>query len=240
MRARLAVLVIGGVMIAWVGSGCGDDSESVPTADELAADLLAPDDLDGAWSVSVPDDADDVTVDVTGVVTDEMRDMLPTLELCPEAGEDAQAAAAGLEWDAFMQLELETDDPIRPPDDRTGHMVFLQEYLLAMDPTETTTTFDLLRQGAEACVGDFEADEEGPGHVEMMEVPDLGDDSYGVLTTVEEAGGWAEWLLHQAVVRDGSVLTVLVVTDIRAGDGVEPYFTVGDVGDIARTAVDKV
>jgi len=234
MRARLAVLVVGGVMIAWSGSGCGDNGESVPTADELASDLLAPDDLDGAWSVSAPDDA----VDVTGVVTDEMREMLPTLELCPEASEEAQAAAAELEWDAFMQLELQTDDPIRPPDDRTGHMIFLQQYLVAMDPAETTTTFDLFRQGSEACVGDFEADEEGPGHSEMMEVPDLGDDSYGVLTTVEEAGGWAEWMLHQMVVRDGPVLTVLVVTDIRAG--VEPYFTVGDVGEIARVAVDKV
>ncbi len=234
MRARLAVLVIGGVMIACSGSGCGDNGESVPTADELASDLLAPDDLDGAWSVSAPDDA----VDVTGVVTDEMREMLPAFEFCPDASQEAQAAAAGLEWDAFMQLELETDDPIRPPDDRTGHMIFLQQYLVAMDPAETTTTFDLLRQGSEACVGDFEADEEGPGHSEMMEVPDLGDDSYGVLTTVEEAGGWAEWMLHQVVVRDGPVLTVLVVTDIRAG--VEPYFTVDDVGDIARIAVDKV
>jgi len=239
MKARVAFLVTSGVLVALTGSGCGggDDAGAVPTADELAAELLAPDDLDGAWSVTVPDS--DVEVS-SGVVTDEMRDLLPGFELCSNASEEAQAAASGLEWDAFMQLELETDDSIQPPDDRTGHMIFLQQYLAATDSADTTATFDLLRQGTEACLGDIEAGEEGPGYAEVMDVPELGDDSYGVLMTVAEAGGWAEWLLHEIVVRDGPVLMVAVVTDIRAGDGVEPYFTIDAIGDIAKAAVDKL
>lgn len=240
MKARTALLVSVGVIVALAGGGCGggDDTESVPSADELAAALIAPDDLEGAWSVTAPDD--DVDVDMSGVVTDEMRDLLPEFGLCPNASGQVQAAAAGLEWDAFMQLELETDDPIRPPDDRTGHMIFLQEFLVAADPADTAETFDLLRDGIEACLGDIEAGEEGPGYADTMEVPDLGDDSYGVLTTIEEAGGWAEWRTHQVIVRDGTVLMSFVVTDIRAGDDVEPYFTIGKIGDIAQTAVDQL
>ena len=239
MKARVAFLVSSGVLVALTGSGCGgsDDAGAVPTAEQLAAQLLAPDDLEGAWSVTVPDS--DVEV-LSGVVTDEMRDLLPGFELCPNASDQARAAASGLAWDAFMQLELETGDSITPPADRTGHMIFLQQFLAATDPTDTAATFDLLRQGAEACLGEIDAGEEGPGYAEVMDVPDLGDDSYGVLMTVEEAGGWAEWRLHEIIVRDGPVLMVTVVTDIRAGDGVEPYFTIDAIGDIAQTALDKL
>jgi putative hemolysin len=240
MKARTAFLAIGGATMVLAASACGDGDDAAPVAtpDELAASLLSPGDLEGAWSVTVPDD--DVDIDLSGVVTEEMRDLMPGFELCPDASEAAQSAATGLEWDAFMQLELTTDDPIQPPDDRTGHMIFLQEFLLATDTDDTAATFDLLRDGIEACLGDIEADEEGPGYAEAMEVPELGDDRYGVLTTVDEAGGWAEWRLHQVIVRDGSALMSLVVTDIRAGDDVEPYFTIDAVGDIARTAVGKL
>jgi len=48
MKARVAFLVIGGVVVALAGTGCGggDDTEPVPMPDELAADLLAPGDRD--------------------------------------------------------------------------------------------------------------------------------------------------------------------------------------------------
>ncbi len=238
MKTRTSLLVVGGVIIALAGSGCGggDDAESVPTADELAADLLAPEDLESAWSVTVFPDG----VDTSGVVTDEMQDVLPGFGLCPDASEEAQTTTSELHWDAFMQLELDTGDPIEPPNDRTGHMIFLQQYLAATEPADVRTTFELLQQGSEACFGDFEADEEGPGSVESMEVPDLGDASFGALMTMEEAGGWAEWRLHHVIVRDGPVLMILVVTDIRAGDDVEPYFSIDDIGDIAQTAIDKL
>ena len=42
------------------------------------------------------------------------------------------------------------------------------------------------------------------------------------------------------VVRDGSVLTVLVATDIGAGDGVESSFTIDDICRIARTAAGHI
>lgn len=236
MKARIAFVASAGLLAALAGAGCGRDGDAVPTPEELAAHLLAPHDLAGAWSVSVVDEG----ADPIGVVTDEMQETLPRLELCSDASEDARTAASGLDWDAFVQLGIETADPIGPPDDQTGHMIFLQQYLAAADADDAAASFDLLRQGAEACLGEIEADGEGPGFAETMAVPELGDDSFGVLTTVQEAGGWAEWRLHQVVVRDGPVLMALVVTDIRAGDGVEPYFTTDDIGDIALTAVGKL
>lgn len=238
MTARATRLIVA-VSVALAGSACGsaDDVDAVPAPGELAERLLAPGDLDGGWSVAVFPDGD---VDTSGVVTDAMQELLPEFALCPEAGEDARAATRELEWDAFMQLELATDDPIDPPDDRTGRMIFLQQYLAAADPADTRAMFDALGEGATACLGDVAPGDEGPGSVEPMDVPDLGDDRFGVLMTVEEAGGWAEWRLHQVVVREGPVLVILVVTDIRAGDDVEPYFTVDDIGDIARTAVAKL
>lgn len=241
MRARSALHFSMCVLVALAGGACGegDDSEAVPTPATLAAELLAPNTLEGDWTVTAPPDGD-APLDTSGVVTDEMQDMLPGFALCPDATEEARATTDALEWDAFMQLELDTGDSIQPPDDRSGHMIFLQQYLAATEPADTATTFDLLREGSDACLGDFEVDEEGPGTVESMEVPDLGDDSFGVLMTVDEAGGWAEWRLHHVVVRDGPVLMILVVTDIRAGDGVEPYFTIDDIGDIARTAIDRL
>ncbi len=73
MRTRTSLLVVGGVIVALAGSSCGgdEDAEAVPTADELAADLLAPEDLEGAWSVMVFPDGDD-EVDTSDVVTDEI------------------------------------------------------------------------------------------------------------------------------------------------------------------------
>ena len=67
MKARVAFLVLSGVLVALTGSGCGggDDAGAAPTAEELAAQLLTPDDLEGAWSVTVPDS--DVEVSNKGV-----------------------------------------------------------------------------------------------------------------------------------------------------------------------------
>ena len=162
--------------------------------------------------------------------------MIPRIELCDEASEDARAAADDLRWMAFRQLDLTVDDPIEPPDDRSGHMVFVHEYMLSGEPDEIEATFELLREGQQACLGEIEAGEEGPGMAEEMELPDVGDDRYGVLVTVAEAGDWAEWRFHTALVRDGSVLIQIVVTDIRAG--VDPYYTVEDAGEMVTTAID--
>jgi hypothetical protein len=92
----------------------------------------------------------------------------------------------------------------------------------------------------EACLGEIPAGEEGPGRAEAMALPDVGDDRSGVLTTVEEAGGWAEWRLHSALVRDGDVLASIVVTDIRAGDDTAPFFTIDEVGAMVSAAVERL
>jgi hypothetical protein len=73
-----------------------------------------------------------------------------------------------------------------------------------------------------------------------MALPDLGDDRYGDLTTVEEAGGRAHWLLHNSLVRQGPVLMDLQVVDIVMGKGVQPAFTTGDIGSFLTTAVGKL
>lgn len=228
----MRAFVVVGLLMS--GAACGDDVVAVPTAEELAADLIAADTYDGTWSVSLPDDAPSGAE--TGVVPDDLQDQLPRVELCDEASPEARAMVRDLRWMAFRQLEFDVDDPIRPPDDRTGHMVFVQEFLMSGEPDDIEATFDLLRDGMIACLGEIPAGEEGPGLAEEMTLPDVGDDRYGVLATVEEAGGWAEWRLHSTLVRDGAILAEIVITDIRADD--EPYYTTAQIGEMVETAVD--
>lgn len=52
-----------------------------------------------------------------------------------------------------------------------------------------------------------------------MPIPEVGDAPFGVLTTIEEAGGWAESRLHNAFVLDDHTSTAVV-------DG--PFDTAGD------------
>jgi hypothetical protein len=119
-------------------------------------------------------------------------------------------------------------------------MVFVQQFLTSGDADELATTFELLRSGSEACLGPIETTEEGPGQTESMPVPAVGDARFGVLTTVEEAGGWAEWRLHNAFVLDSDVLMSFLVVDIRAGDGVEPYYSTDDIDEMITIAADTM
>ena len=135
-------------------------------------------------------------------------------------------------------LDLDEDDAIDPPNDRTGHMVFVQQFLTSGDDDELAATFELLRSGSEACFGPIEAGEEGPGQAEAMPIPEVGDARFGVLTTIEEAGGWAEWRLHNAFVLDDDVMMSFLVVDIRAGDGVEPYYSTDDIDEMISIAAD--
>lgn len=235
-------------------AGCGGDgSESaspassapattsqaaVPTPEELAAALVTAHDYDGTWSVNVPPDAADA---VDGVVSDKQRELLPRIDLCDKAGDEARAAAAALRWQAFRQLDQSEKDPIdMAGGDRAGHLIFVQEFLMAGDPAEVETTFDALRAGLHACEGAIPAGEEGPGTAEPMTIPDVGEDRYGVLTTVEEAGGGAYWLLHSSLVRQGPVLMELQVVDIVMGEQAKPVFTTADIAAFLLTAVEKL
>lgn len=236
------------LLLAACGENGSDQSvpAAVPSPEALAATLLEPVDIAGGWSLqSLPDVADDPDASLTdadalasGVLTDEARTMLPQMELCEAAGPDAQAAVAKLQWQAFRPLELAVDDPISPPDDRTGHMVFLQEFLMAGPADEIQATFDAVRDGMTACLGDIPAIDEGPGTAEAMTIPSVGDDRYGVLVLIEEEGGWAEWRLHEMIVREGPVLMSLNIVDITAG--VDPYFSTSEIGQIVTTAVDRL
>jgi hypothetical protein len=90
------------------------------------------------------------------------------------------------------------------------------------------------------CQGKIPAGEEGPGRTEPMTIPDVGDDRYGELTTLQEAGSGAYWLLHHSLVRQGPVLMQMQVVDIVMGEGVQPAFTTKDIGTLLTAAVEKL
>ena len=240
-----AALVLGGC------SGAGSESASpssgptppwsagdVPTAEQLASVLVSADDYDGTWAVNVP--PDDAAA-ISGVVTEEQQEMLPRIGFCDKASEESRAAAEALRWQAFRQLDQSEADPIdMAAGDRVGHMIFVQEFLRSGDPAEIEATFNALRAGMQACQGAIPAGDEGPGTTDPMVIPEVGDDRYGDLTNLGEAGGGAYWLLHNSLVRQGPVLMDLQVVDIVMGEGVEPEFTSEDIATFLTTAVEKV
>lgn len=242
MRKRVVrnlAIVAAVVMIA----GCANDDGGVDSTTtsvvevDLPAALLTPDDLGEGWMVTERPAADGPAID--GAVTEEQQGQLPHPELCDEADAAARQTIGRLAWQAFRSLELNVPDPIRPPIDRSGHLVFLQELLHEGPVGEQRAMFDLMRDGYRDCLGDIPAGDEGPGRAEELPLPQLGDDRFGVLITIEEAGGWAEWRLHQVVVLDGTVLMSMILGDIRSVD-VEPWFTTDAVGDIATTALERI
>jgi len=223
-----------------VVASCGDDTDTTPrTAQQLAGSLLAPADLTGTWTPhQAPDQAPD-EASIDGVVSDEQQDMLPRMDLCDKASDSAREAVSALQWKAFRQLDLTVDDPIDPPDDRSGHIVFAQEFLTSGDIDDITASFDQIRVGSDACLGDFPAGEEGPSTAATMVMPSLGDDRFAVLTTMGEAGGWAVWRMHQMVVRKGSTLMAFLVVEIHSTD-TEPLYSNDDIAALVAAAVDQL
>ena len=253
MRHVRFIVGLTGAAVLLLGACAGDGSEpaspsssprpswsqgAVPTARQLASVLVTADDYDGRWSVNVPRDAE---MAIDGVVPEDRQEMLPRIEFCPEASEESRSAAEALRWQAFRQLDQSEEDPIdMATGDRVGHMIFVQEFLMAGDPAEVETTFDTLRDGVRACEGKIPAGEEGPGTSEPMTVPDVGEDRFGELTTMEEAGGGAYWLLYGSWVRQGPVMMFLQVVDIVMGEGVQPAFATEDLDTFLTTAVDNL
>jgi hypothetical protein len=148
MRNTNSLRVFGVLALAAASvlAACGDDQDTPPTAEQLAAQLVTVDSFDGDWTINPgPDDGTDMT---SGVIPEDQRDMLPTVELCDAASPEAQAAVESLTWMAFRQLDLDEDDPIDPPNDRTGHLVFVQQFMTSGDGDEIAATFELLRSGS--------------------------------------------------------------------------------------------
>lgn len=226
--------VVGSLLLV----SCGNGGEATPSAEELSEVLMTADDLDGGWSIFTGPQGGDEEIDPSGILTDEQRELLPSFDLCDAASDEAREIAQTLRPVVFRQMNLTVDDEINPPFDRTGHLIFAQQFLYSAEADEIERSFESLEDGMIVCLGETPAGEEGPGFSEELAVPGVGDDRFGVLTTIEEAGGWAEWRIQEALVRDGSVLMKVVVVDIRAG--ADPYFSDADFGEIVRTATLKL
>jgi hypothetical protein len=216
---------------------------SIPTAEQLASALITAADLEGQWTVNVPPDAEAA---FSGVVPEDKRQMLPQLGLCDEASAEAREAVESLQWQAFRQLDMTPADPIdMAAGDDSGHMIFAQEFLLAGDPAEIEATFALVREGMQACMGDQPIDEGGEVmRGEPLDLPAVGEERFGELDTVTqgppEDPDWSTWNLNNAFVRDGPVLMWVDVTEIVAGEEVEPELSRAEIDAIITTAAAKV
>lgn len=244
IAACALVLALGGC----AGDGAGTSSSpsaaawpegAVPTAEQLATALITDADIAGTWTVNMPEDP---AAAIAGVVSEQQREMLPRLELCDNASAEAKAAVDGLRWQAFRQLDMTPEDPLDFAEgDRSGHMIFAQEFLLADDPAEVEVLFNHLREGTRACLGEQPVTEDGETIVsEALEVPAIGDDRFGELDTVGEPGGGAIWYLNNAFMRDGPVLMWADVAEIIMGEGLEAELSRDEIETILTTAANKV
>ena len=220
--------------------GAGWSQGAIPTAEQLAAALFSDEDLEGTWTVNVPPDAPEAAI--SGVVTEEMSALLPRMQLCDGASPESIEAVDALQWQAFRQLDMTPEDPLdMAAGDRSGHMIFAQEFLLSGDPAEIEATFTAWREGALACMGEQPVTEDGETILsEELAIPAIGEDRFGELDTVGEPGGGAIWSLNNAMVRDGPVLMWVDVAEIVMGEGVEPELSRAEIDQILTTAAEKV
>jgi hypothetical protein len=247
-RTRRTGLVA--VLLGLVLAGCGQGSTPAEQADidtatpeGLAAALVTPADLGANWSVTQMPDFPELSD--TGIVSDEAQRMLPRMEPCDKAGDEEQAVADDLEWDAFRQLDLHTGTPTGSPSPGTPpvhHLVFAQEFLGSGTVDETEATYDALVSGGDACLGTEKTPDGETVRTTGLTVPDLGDASHGWRSVVTEpgpAGRTATWDLRQVLVRDGGVLLMAQVAEITT-PGVDTVVDDAEVGSILGTMVDKL
>lgn len=239
---RLAIAALAAcTLVGCAGQGDGDASPTtpadspaatsstttVPTADELAGLLVTPEDLGPDWSAwegfeAWPDGA-------PGVIPEDQRELVPTLELCPAAGEEAVALAAELPWQAFTQLHQETDDPF-------ATMVVAQELLLADEPERTAETFATLRDGLSACLAASDDWEIGRG--ESLEVPAVGEERYAERTSGFDAEARRDARL--VLVKDGAVLMAIRIDEVLISPDAEATLTPETVNTIVTAMADKL
>lgn len=203
---------------------------------ELAGGLLVADDLEGNWKLnSGPEGAD---LSTTGIIDDTNRDKLPQIQLCDTASQESRDALSAIQWQAFRQIDKTVDNAIKPPKDREGHMIFVQEWLTSGESNELELVFDDISAAVKECLGDIPAGEEGPGTITEAEIEPIGDQRVAALTQFEEAGGVGTWTIYSVFIRAGTVLMGVTAVDIVLGD-LEPELTVADLDEILSTALSK-
>lgn len=203
---------------------------------ELAGGLLVADDLEGNWKLnSGPEGAD---LSTTGIIDDTNRDKLPQIQLCDTASQESRDALNAIQWQAFRQIDKTVDNAIKPPKDREGHMIFVQEWLTSGESNELELVFDDISAAVKECLGDIPAGEEGPGTITEAEIEPIGDQRVAALTQFEEAGGVGTWNIYSVFIRAGTVLMGVTAVDIVLGD-LEPELTVADLDEILPTALSK-
>lgn len=203
---------------------------------ELAGGLLVADDLEGNWKLnSGPEGAD---LSTTGIIDDTNRDKLPQIQLCDTASQESRDALNAIQWQAFRQIDKTVDNAIKPPKDREGHMIFVQEWLTSGESNELELVFDDISAAVKECLGDIPTGEEGPGTITEAEIEPIGDQRVAALTQFEEAGGVGTWNIYSVFIRAGTVLMGVTAVDIVLGD-LEPELTVADLDEILSTALSK-
>lgn len=245
---RCGVALVAAMLLAL--AACGDETTTVSgqagaSPEDLAAVLVTPEDLGEGWSVT----PDPETGGTSGVVSEEMRDMLPRIQFCGKASAEAVAAAKSLRWDAFRQLNLATEtemsQPTSPePGERPEHdLVFVQEFLMSGDPAEVEATYDALESGVRACWGERTVTEDGEKDRTLrLRVPAVGEDRVGTRDIVTEPGPGrhaAKWDLRSVLARDGEVLFSIMVAEVTTPK-VEPVLDEAAVADIVTTIADKL
>jgi hypothetical protein len=198
----------------------------IPTPEELAVGLLTAEDLGDTWTV-----ASELMPSRTpsGVVTEEIREQLPTLEMCPEAGAEAAAAAASVEWQAFSTL-VRTSATAEWP-------IILGQFVFAGDPAEIEGIFLTLKEASVVCAGSEQTPEGATEVSEPMTVPAVGDDRFGIGVTISDAE--TDSHLSAAFVRDGAVFMFLDLWETTV-PGAVPELTQDEVDAIISTAVAKL
>lgn len=235
-RTTTPVLALALIMAVTALTACGGPR----SVDEMSDALLTVGDLPGVWTENRGDPSSaEGTVPASGIVPDDQRGLLPTVDLCDAADDAARDAADRLRWEVFRQFDATVDDPVDPPTDPEGHKVFLQQFMMSDEPEDLSSLLADLVPGVEACLGPIPAGEEGPGTATAIELTSAGDEHVAVLTQIEEAGGRGMWFVYNAIVRKGSVLMSIVLGDVYLGE-LKPEVDLADFDAIVTTAVDKL
>ncbi len=250
IRRMLAVIGASALLLAGCQGGpelpAASTTPRVPSAEELAAAVLTPGDLPGDWALDSY--IEESSTGTPGVLPEqEQQEYGPWL--CEKAGLGPRLAADSMRWAVFWQLARDVSDPLWGDQDPTkfsneqdysGHWAVVEELLTSGDPAQVAATFRALRDGRRACLGGFtiEAEETGSGSITELDMPDVGEDRYGELSTYEgdssdihyqDQGVWT-------LVRSGSVLMSLSVVDMTGGD-LDPLYTEDELTALAVSAL---